>query len=285
MRIRSRVVVLEPRCHDGAGRRLWPLRRRPAFRIGVLVPFTGAGAAEGPFLRNTVDLAFEEIHEMLAAGGSDVRFQFIVEDTATTPEGALAAIESLAAAGVQVVIGPYSSAASSGVRGFADANKILVISPSATSPALAIPNDYLFRLIVPDTLQGSAVAKLIDRDGYRQVIVFHRGDSYGAGMANAFKEVFEGQYGGTAQLLPYDPDLPDFAAEVQNLAHDVAAHGRQRHRGHAGGLPARRLEHFGPRPPRPDAEPGQVVRQQGRVFAGHVSAPRAGGNQRVHGVR
>jgi len=27
--------------------------------IGVLVPFTGAGAAEGPFLRNTVDMAFE----------------------------------------------------------------------------------------------------------------------------------------------------------------------------------------------------------------------------------
>src|SRR5690606_8839120 len=67
--------------------------------IGVLVPFTGAGAAEGPFLRNTVDLAFEEIHEMLAAGGSDVRFQLIVEDTATTPEGALAAIESLAEIG------------------------------------------------------------------------------------------------------------------------------------------------------------------------------------------
>src|SRR5690606_4302927 len=43
--------------------------------IGVLVPFTGAGAAEGPFLRNTVELAFEEIHEMLAAGGSDIRFQ------------------------------------------------------------------------------------------------------------------------------------------------------------------------------------------------------------------
>lgn len=137
--------------------------------LGVLVPFTGAGAAEGPFLRNTVDLAFEEIHAMLEAGGSDVRFQLVVEDT-------------------------------------------------ATSPALAIPDDYLFRLIVPDTLQGNAVAKLIDRDGYDKVIVFHRGDSYGAGMANAFKAAFEGQYGGTAHLLPYDPDLPDFAAEVQNLA-------------------------------------------------------------------
>src|SRR5690606_1770 len=51
----------------------------------------------------------EEIHEMLAAGGSDIQFQLVIEDTRTTPEGALAAIESLAAAGVQVVIGPYSS--------------------------------------------------------------------------------------------------------------------------------------------------------------------------------
>ncbi|HLT57831.1 MAG TPA: ABC transporter substrate-binding protein [Limnochordales bacterium] len=189
--------------------------------IGVLLPFTGAGAAEGPFMRNAAELAFEEIHEMLAAGGSDIQFQLVIEDTRTTPEGALAAIESLAAAGVQVVIGPYSSAAASGVRGFADANKILVISASSTSPALAIPNDYLFRLIVSDTLQGAAVSALIDHDGYRQVVVFHRGDSYGAGMANAFKDVFESQYGGTAHLLPYDPDLPDFAAEVQNLAQTV----------------------------------------------------------------
>src|SRR5690606_35111237 len=133
--------------------------------IGVLLPFTGAGAAEGPFMRNAAELAFEEIHEMLAAGRSDIQFQLVVEDTRTTPEGALAAIESLAAAGVQVVIGPYSSAASSGVRGFADANKILVISASSTSPALAIPNDYLFRLIVSDTLQGSAVSALLNPHG------------------------------------------------------------------------------------------------------------------------
>lgn len=189
--------------------------------LGVLVPFTGGGAAEGPFLRNTVELAFDEIHEMLAAAGSSVRFQLIVEDTATSPQGALSAIESLAAAGVQVVIGPWSSAAASGVRGFADANKILVVSPSATSPALAVPDDYLFRLITPDTLQGLAVAKLVHRDGYDQVVVFHRGDSYGAGMANAFKPVFESEYGGTVHLVPYDPDLGDFAAEVQNLAATV----------------------------------------------------------------
>lgn len=196
--------------------------------LGVLIPFTGGGAAEGPFLRNTVDLAFDEIHEMLAAGGSDIRFQLIVEDTATTPQGALAAIESLASAGVEVVIGPYSSASASGVRGFADSNKILVISPSATSPALAIPDDYLFRLITPDTLQGLAVAKLVAQDGYDQVIVFHRGDSYGAGMANAFRPVFEEEYGGTVHMLPYDPDLPAFAAEVQNLASTVRRLGADR---------------------------------------------------------
>src|SRR5690625_4989779 len=196
--------------------------------LGVLVPFTGGGAAEAPFLRNTVDMAFEEIHDMLAAGGSDVRFQLIVEDAATTPQGALSAIESIASAGVEVVIGPYSSAAASGVRAFADSNKILVISNSATSPALAIPDDYLFRLITPDTLQGLAVAKLVAEDGYDEVVVFHRGDSYGAGMANAFAPVFEEEYGGTAHLLPYDPDLPDFAAEVQNLAAAVRRLGTDR---------------------------------------------------------
>lgn len=188
--------------------------------LGVLVPLTGGGAAEGPYLRNAAELAFAEIHEMLAAAGSPVTFDLIVEDTRTSPEGGLEAIESVANAGAQVVIGPWSSAASSGARAYANANRVLIISPSSTSPALAIPDDYLYRLVTPDTLQGNAAGQLLAEEGVEEVIVFHRGDSYGLGLAEPLRDAFEGR-GGTATLLAYDPDLSDFAAEVDELAREV----------------------------------------------------------------
>jgi len=187
------------------------------YPIGVLIPLTGGGAAEGPFLRDAATMAVEEIHALLERVGSPVRFRLIIEDTGTSPEGGLVALESLAAAGVQIVIGPWSSGAASGLRAFANANQILVISPSSTSPALAIPDDFLYRLVTPDTLQGRAVAALLERDGFEQVLIFHRGDSYGAGMAQALKEAFEAA-GNRAELLAYDPDQGDYAAEVNELA-------------------------------------------------------------------
>lgn len=188
--------------------------------IGMPIPLTGGGSAEGPYLRNAAELAFDEIHAMLEAAGKDIRFELLVEDTRTTPEGGLEAIESVSSAGAELIIGPWSSGAASGMRAYANSNEILIVSPSSTSPALAIPDDYLFRLVTPDTLQGAAMAQLLDEEGIEEVIIFHRGDSYGEGLANPLKEGFEAR-GGTAHLLAFDPDLSDFAAEVSALAQDA----------------------------------------------------------------
>lgn len=188
--------------------------------IGVLLPLTGGGAPDGPFLRNAAQLAIDEVHEMLAAAGNPLTFNLIMEDDRTTPEGGLEAIESVVNAGARVVISSYSSAATSGARAYANANEILMIAAAATSPALAIPDDWLYRLITPDTLQATAAAQLLSEEGIDHLVVLHRGDSYGLGLAEPLREQFEG-YGGQVTLLAYDPDLSDFAAEVDELAREV----------------------------------------------------------------
>lgn len=188
--------------------------------LGVLLPLTGGGAAEGPYMRNAAEMAFEEIHAMLERSGNPLKFNLIVEDTKTTPEGGLSAIESVSNGGAKMVIGPWSSGASSGARAYANANEILILSPSSTSPALAIPDDYLYRLVTPDTLQGNAAGQLLAEEGIEEVLIFHRGDSYGLGLAEPLRDSFA-SHGGTATLLAYDPDLADFAAEVSTLAREA----------------------------------------------------------------
>ncbi len=188
--------------------------------IGILLPLTGGGAPDGSYLRNATQLAFDEIHEMLAASGSTVTFNLIMEDDRTTPEGGLEAIESVVNAGAQIVISSYSSAATSGARAYANANEIVLIGAATTSPALAIPDDWLYRLITPDTLQASAAAQLFSEEGLDHVVVLHRGDSYGLGLAEPLKANFEAA-GGDVTLIAFDPDLSDFAAEVDELARVV----------------------------------------------------------------
>lgn len=188
--------------------------------IGVLIPMTGDGSAEAPYLRNAVEIAFEEINAMLADAGNDLTFDLLFEDTRTSPEGGLEAIESVASAGARIVIGPYSSGASSGARAYANSNEVLIVSPSSTSPALAIPDDYLFRLVTPDTLQADAMAQFLSEEGIDEVIIFHRGDSYGEGLALPLAENFE-ERGGSATLLAFDPDVSDYATEVSELAREA----------------------------------------------------------------
>src|SRR5690625_6618990 len=102
---------------------------------------------------------------MLEAAGKDIRFELLVEDTRTTPEGGLEAIESVSSAGAELIIGPWSSGAASGMRAYANSNEILIVSPSSTSPALAIPDDYLFRLDTAGALEGAPLAQLLDTEG------------------------------------------------------------------------------------------------------------------------
>ena len=91
--------------------------------------------------------------------------------------------------------------------------------------ATPVPNDPTdawaqCRLITPDTLQATAAAQLLSEEGIDHLVVLHRGDSYGLGLAEPLREQFEG-YGGQVTLLAYDPDLSDFAAEVDELAREV----------------------------------------------------------------
>lgn len=188
--------------------------------IGLLLPLTGGGAPDGPFLRNAAQLAVDEVNAMLTAAGNSTTFTLLMEDDRTTPEGGLEAIESVVNAGAQLVISSYSSAATSGARAYANANEVLLIAAAATSPALAIPDDWLYRLITPDILQATAAAQLMAEEGIDHLVVLHRGDSYGLGLAEPLKANFE-SYGGSVTLLAYDPDLTDFAAEVDEMAREV----------------------------------------------------------------
>ena len=193
--------------------------------IGLAIAVTGtAYQTEGPIRRDAALLAIEQFNANLAAANSPVRFESIHEDTTGTADGARAALETLAAAGVKVVVGPLSTGETSAIRDFVTTNEIVVISPSSTGVSAAIPNDFVFRAAPTDIPQAKALAQLVDTLGYSKIAVLHRQDDYGQGFGTLFQSEMAAR-GGQVTILNYAPEAQDLATEVSQLSTAVSNFG------------------------------------------------------------
>lgn len=192
--------------------------------IGGLFGLTGDLSEFSKRHQAAAQMAIEDVNAYVKALGYNVKFVLIPEDTQGTQEGALAKIQALAAKGVKVVVGPLSSAEVKAVKSFADSEGIVVISHSSTSPALAIPGDYIFRFVPTDEFQGRALARLLQASGAEKIAVIYRGDDWGDLLFESFKEQFE-KLGGEVRGIRYDPKAKDLSAEVSRLSDIVKEFG------------------------------------------------------------
>ncbi len=192
--------------------------------IGGLFALSGPLSSYGKRHKTAVELAIKDINAYLAKLGYDVKFVLIAEDTKVQKEEALKDLQTLAAQGVKVVVGPLASSEVATIKPFADQNKIVVVSHSSTAPSLAIAGDYIFRFVPTDLFQGKALAKLAESLGFKKVAVIYRGDEWGEGLYKAFKENFE-KLGGTVKAVRYDPNAKDLSAEVRRLSDVVKEFG------------------------------------------------------------
>jgi len=192
-------------------------------KIGALLALTGELSTYGENSKAALELAVSEINKWLKERGEDWEIELIIEDTATDPKTCFDKIQILYGRGVRIVIGPMTSAEVSEVKKYADANKILVIAPSSTSPALSIPGDWIYRYCPDDTIQGPAAARTLLVLGARWVVPVWRGDTWGDGVKRETEEVFKkmlekaGMEGGFVEGIRYAPGTKEFSAEAAKL--------------------------------------------------------------------
>ena len=198
--------------------------------IGALMSLSGDLAHFGENEQVAAELAVTEINALLTSMDAGWSLKLVAEDTQTDPDIALEKLESLAARGIELIIGPLSSGEVRAIKGFADANKILITSQSSTAPDLAIADDYIYRFCPTDKLgQGPALARIMTDDGITHVIPVARNDAWGIGLKDATKDRFE-ELGGTFLTgIDYDPEATEFTTEANVLAglvdDAISAHG------------------------------------------------------------
>ena len=189
--------------------------------IGALLPLTGVLASFGQNNKVAAEIAVEEVNEFLEKIGAGWRLKLYIEDTETKPSVALEKLMALHSKGVKVVIGPMATSGVKALKEYADSNKILVVSPSSTSPALAIPDDYIFRFPPSDELQGKIAPRFAKNIGATHIIVVWRGDAWGDCLADVVKKRATELGIEVAKEIRYAPEATEFSAEVATLANAV----------------------------------------------------------------
>ena len=192
--------------------------------IGAIVPITGKLANSGEENKIGYELAVVDFNKYLEEKGAGWSLSITSEDSQTSPTVSLEKVQALYAQGIQHVIGPQSSGNIQNIKGYVDSNNILIISPSSTSPLLAIPDDSIFRLAPDDSNQAVAIAKLLEDAGISVLVPVWREDAWGVGLDTAIRDAFPARGGIVDDGIGYSPEISDFSTEASLLAEIVRGH-------------------------------------------------------------
>lgn len=159
--------------------------------VGVYAALTGDQASFGNATLQGVRLAAEEIN---AAGGVLGRqIRLIVEDDQGRPDQAASVVTKLITSdNVVAVIGENSSNNSLAAAPICQSNKVPMISPSSTNPAVTEKGDYIFRVCFTDPYQGKALAFFVKNDLKLDAagVLIDKKNDYSVGLAQFFEEEF-----------------------------------------------------------------------------------------------
>jgi branched-chain amino acid transport system substrate-binding protein len=178
------------------------------YKIGVILPLTSDAAIYGESGNNVLQLAQEEINN--AGGINGKKIQLIVEDgKCNGKDGANAAQKLVNVDKVQVILGGFCSSESLAAVPVAEAAKVVVFSSSSSSPKLTGISKYFFRNYPSDSAQGTVLAEVANKKGWKKVAFIVENKDYPLGIYQAFDQRFI-QLGGTTTKEEFPPEATDF---------------------------------------------------------------------------
>ena len=197
-------------------------------KIGVLLGFTGPLESLTPHMGAAAELAISEASDSgQFLGGTSIE-AVRGDSTCIDAAAATAAAEQLVtAANVAAIMGADCSGVTTAVANqVAVPNGLVMISPSATSPALSTLDDngLFFRTAPSDTRQGQVLAEVAISRGISSVAISYTNNDYGKGLSDSFQSAYEGLGGEVAISASHEDGKADYSAEVGALSASGAEH-------------------------------------------------------------
>jgi branched-chain amino acid transport system substrate-binding protein len=162
------------------------------------------------------------VADVNARGGiNGMQVELMVEDDVCKPEVATNTATKLVSSGVKIVLGHICSGATKAALPIYKNGGVVVMSPSATNPALTQSGDYpnFFRTIPSDDAQArTEVDFTLSVLKAKKIAVVHDKGDYGKGLAEFAKGFLEAS--GKAEVVLFEgvtPGAVDYSAIVQKI--------------------------------------------------------------------
>ncbi len=191
-------------------------------KLGIIFGFTGPIESLTGSMAAAADAAVAEVN---ASG------KLLDGSTVSTVRGDSTCVDAAAATAVaetQVTVDKVNAIIGgdcSGVTGailsnIAVPNGIVMISPSATSPALSTAEDagLFFRTAPSDAREGEVAADILTEHGVKSAALTYTNNDYGKGLAEAIATSFKAKGGTITISAAHEDGKADYTAEVAALA-------------------------------------------------------------------
>ncbi|MEA5162063.1 ABC transporter substrate-binding protein [Cereibacter johrii] len=191
-------------------------------KLGIILGFTGPLESITPNMASGAELAINEVNEAgTLLEGSKVTV-VRADSTCVDAAAATAAAERLVTSDkVQGIMGADCSGVTGAVlQNVARPNGVVMISPSATSPALSEAEDdgLFFRTAPSDARQGEVIAEILNERDIGSVAITYTNNDYGKGLADSIQQAFEKAGGKVTISAAHEDGKADYSAEVAALA-------------------------------------------------------------------
>ena len=191
-------------------------------KIGIILGFTGPIESITPAMADGAELAMAEVTKSGKLLGGLTVVPVRGDDLCIDSAAAIAVMERLVTSDkvAAIVGGDCSGVTGAMLQNVARPNGIVMISPSATSPALSDAEDdgLFFRTAPSDARQGQVVSDILNSRGFKSIAITYTNNDYGKGLADAIQASFEKDGGKVTINTAHEDGKADYSAEVGALA-------------------------------------------------------------------
>ena len=190
-------------------------------KIGIVLDFTGPIMSLTSAMASSANLAFKEASESgffldgktIKTIKADTKCVESVETTDST--------NKIIAQGIVAIVGSACPKVTEGILiKSAIPNKIIMISPAATSPRLTNfdNNSYFFRTVPSDIRDGQILADITQDKKIKSLAITYTNNYYGKSLFDAYKAAIEAYDIKITAIIPHEDGKADYSSETSYLA-------------------------------------------------------------------
>ena len=183
-----------------------------AIKIGVIGPMTGPAADYGLACQRGAIIAAQQLNE--AAGATVV--ELLIEDDEHDAEKSVNAYNTVLDQGAQMIAGTTTTTPCIAVSAQAFEDRVFMLTPSASSPAVTEGKDNMYQVCFTDPAQGAASAEYISENklATKVAVIYNNADAYSTGIYQTFASMAADKGLEIVATSTFTDDTTDFSVQV-----------------------------------------------------------------------